>query len=481
MSSAERHLRPGRPAATRRSVLAGVAVGIGAAMARAPDARASVRPTAAAPASGGTPDWFNVVSRQGEGSASMTMPTPDWVNVKSNGAVGDGVTDDTAAIQAVLTGLEPTGGCVYLPTSVYLVSALVYNSEKPLYIKGDGCDLVHNTGGSVLLGSTAAAGTHILEIDKASVILEDFAILGKEAASGPDVDYAAILLNDTYIAQLNRMFVADDPATGANVNTAVKTTGGVKNFLADACTLYAATQGYWMNGGIQSKLSGCNCGTVRGTGGAGVQMDGGAGTLRLTNVQTDQGNYGFLMSNANGGGTPAFVFMNDVEFNNYATAGASFNEGHEVWMNQVWASAAGSPEGSDTYGMAFGTSFTGVVRAEQCVFQDNTNHSCLVEAGSGYDFDGCIFGSSGKLSANNYDELHIGGAAEFITVRGCHFNTDPFYGMGSPAPRSAIWTGTGAGNIGASDNICAGSGYGGGAGHGGVTSIGVWTGNLGGW
>lgn len=411
----------------------------------------------------------------------MTMPTPDWVNVKNNGAVGDGVTDDTAAIQAVLTALEPTGGCVYLPTSVYLVSALVYNSQKPLYIKGDGCDLINNTGGSALMGSTAAAGTHILEIESASVILEDFTVLGKEAASGPAVDYVAILLDGTVIAQLNRMFVAQDPATGASINTAVKTTGDVKNFLADACTFYAETQGYWMNGGIQSKLSGCNCGTVHGSGGAGVQMDNGAGTLRLTNVQTDQGDYGFSMSNANGGATPAFVFMNDVELNNYAIAGAVFTEGHEVWMNQVWASAAGSPAGSNTYGMSFGGSFTGVVRAEQCVFQDNTDHSCLVESGAGYDFDGCIFGGSGKLSADNYDELHIGGAASLVTVRGCHFNTDPFYALGSPAPRSAIWIGSGATNIGVCDNICAASGYGGGAGQGGVTTIGTWTGNVGGW
>lgn len=49
---------------------------------------------------------------------------PDWLNAKAYGAKGDGVTDDTASIQAALNAAAALGGgTVYLPWGAYLVSA----------------------------------------------------------------------------------------------------------------------------------------------------------------------------------------------------------------------------------------------------------------------------------------------------------------------------------------------------------------------
>jgi len=47
------------------------------------------------------------------------------VNVLDYGAVGDGTTDDTAAIQAAITSVSATGGTVYFPTGKYLVTAKI--------------------------------------------------------------------------------------------------------------------------------------------------------------------------------------------------------------------------------------------------------------------------------------------------------------------------------------------------------------------
>ncbi len=50
--------------------------------------------------------------------SSTTLISPNWVNVKDHGAVGDGVTNDTAAITAAIA----TGKDVYIPIGTFLVT-----------------------------------------------------------------------------------------------------------------------------------------------------------------------------------------------------------------------------------------------------------------------------------------------------------------------------------------------------------------------
>lgn len=64
------------------------------------------------------------------------------INIQDLGAVGDGTTDDTAAIQAALDFAESTSTPIYVPTGTYrLTSGLVYNDTaygKGLQMYGDG-------------------------------------------------------------------------------------------------------------------------------------------------------------------------------------------------------------------------------------------------------------------------------------------------------------------------------------------------------
>ena len=66
-------------------------------------------------------------TNSGTGGVERTLQAKleDVVNVKDFGAVGDGVTDDTAAIQAAIDSAAAlnNGGSVFLPTGVYLVSS----------------------------------------------------------------------------------------------------------------------------------------------------------------------------------------------------------------------------------------------------------------------------------------------------------------------------------------------------------------------
>lgn len=68
----------------------------------------------------------------------------DRVSVKDFGAVGDGVTNDTAAIQAAIAYIQSVGGgTVYFPRGIYL-TAPVFVTDSNVHLRGAG------TGGSIL-------------------------------------------------------------------------------------------------------------------------------------------------------------------------------------------------------------------------------------------------------------------------------------------------------------------------------------------
>lgn len=71
-----------------------------------------------------------------------------WVSVKDFGAVGDGVADDTVAIQAAIDIIKGPGPCgiLYFPGGTYLITAALTISES-LIIFGEGPDstIINNT------------------------------------------------------------------------------------------------------------------------------------------------------------------------------------------------------------------------------------------------------------------------------------------------------------------------------------------------
>jgi hypothetical protein len=97
----------------------------------------------------------------------------ETVSVKDFGAVGDGVTDDSAAFQAAHNSFSSIGGAIYIPTGTYAVNATV-NFTKPIYMYGDGGGI--STGISKLVCNTASIDvfttTNLL-------ICDNFAIQGQ--------------------------------------------------------------------------------------------------------------------------------------------------------------------------------------------------------------------------------------------------------------------------------------------------------------
>ena len=112
-------------------------------------------------------------SPDGTGAVDTTVQAKlrESVSVKDFGATGDGVTDDTAAIQSGITFVSGNGKALYVPAGDYLLSATVdIPSNVTMY--GDGIK-------SKFFRDTSVAAFDIFSVKgSAHVILRDFLIDG---------------------------------------------------------------------------------------------------------------------------------------------------------------------------------------------------------------------------------------------------------------------------------------------------------------
>ncbi len=89
----------------------------------------------------------------------------DFVSVKDFGAVGDGITDDTAAIVAALAALAG-GGALYFPAGTYITTNGLTISNSNLTIYGDGADSV------IQCNQTDGIKTNLMRFSGSNVKLE---------------------------------------------------------------------------------------------------------------------------------------------------------------------------------------------------------------------------------------------------------------------------------------------------------------------
>lgn len=88
-------------------------------------------------------------------------------NVKTYGAKGDGIADDTDAIQAVIDAVAGTGGTVVIPDGTYMINATRNNGSRGLLVKSD-MTLRLGAGAVLKAISNASPSYSILFITQAS-------------------------------------------------------------------------------------------------------------------------------------------------------------------------------------------------------------------------------------------------------------------------------------------------------------------------
>lgn len=152
----------------------------------------------------------------------------DWdsgYNVVNFGAVGDGATDDTAAIQAALTAATDTairrrvddrGGRVFLPAGKYLCSSTLTLPSRGLILEGAGSGVTGGAHASAQLLFTMTGSQSGLQANSsAGTVIRNLQVFTNNTSyTGRLIDLRNISGLDTAFALVDRCTIAG-PAGGA--------------------------------------------------------------------------------------------------------------------------------------------------------------------------------------------------------------------------------------------------------------------------
>jgi hypothetical protein len=144
-------------------------------------------------------------TQSGTGAVARTVDSKlkDVVSVKDFGAVGDGTTDDTAAIQAAIDSLPSGGGHVYIPRGLYLVDpATGINVVEGLTLSGAGrlnTQLVADTNGGAVIKrqfNDSAANSYLRH-----VTIRDLGIILRHPATAAEANYDQVAIQLRHITR----------------------------------------------------------------------------------------------------------------------------------------------------------------------------------------------------------------------------------------------------------------------------------------
>ena len=285
--------------------------------------------------SGNANDISYTLTAPGATLQSVQTKLEQYVSVKDFGAVGDGVADDTAAIQAAIDA-APSGGCVLLNEGMYLTSARL-NISKPLTFEGEGY-------GSVL--KSVSGGTHIIVLVEEpsflalnGVRLSNFRV---DANGGGQLDAGVIALNNAVGAVAEKLWIENatrvSGTSGVNgISCSIGNVGGVgPEVVIRDCYLKTTSKAAinYTSGSVSGVITGNHIQDISGNGFApGIQVNGGANCKIIGNYISNTEGVGIYVGVNNLGDQPSQTV---IESNTIIGCGASSaTEGSGILVTSV--------------------------------------------------------------------------------------------------------------------------------------------------
>jgi hypothetical protein len=263
---------------------------------------------------------------------------PSILNVKDFGAVGDGFTDDTEAIQATINAAPSGGATVIIPPGVYLVSEAIHINDGGLHLSGrsmgSGRQVLTPTDplyGSVIKAMDGFTGEALMDVGvlsvgtKQRIVIEDLFLYCHDQP----IDGLRLLnTNNPFLAQNLAIYNCG----GIGVHVPYTDIEGANQMVAGRFNnLYVRNNGQGMRFNRMNSSVIENSVILNSTG-IGVELiDGNNNTFRDTIFEMN-GAEGLVIWGDTPGLWPESVLVENCRFelNNYETGGDSLLIGHKA-------------------------------------------------------------------------------------------------------------------------------------------------------
>jgi hypothetical protein len=365
--------------------------------------------------------WSTLATVEQLQNYSFTIKTSDiiskgpWVDVRAFGAIGDGTTDDTVAIQNALN----TGKLVFLPQT----TANRYNISATLIPVGN--QTIIGEDRSVVISQTTASADCFTLSSKPNTWIKDLTLAGIGASStGSGINVSGS--NPCHLDNLNIQGFGDGIQATSTNNLFLNKIYAVNN-VNYGINLITVIDG-WITSSFVGGTS--NVGNT----GAGIAFTGSCNGIYVSILQCQTNNINFLTQQNVGVGVPGEIFVSECINDNATVHGYYLDHANDIEFSNCWSSNRGT--GKNFYISANASE----IRLIGGKIFNCTGHGVEILGGN-CSIVGTSIQDASQGASNTYDNINLSGASAIGTIiTGVH----SFKNINNP--RWALYIGSGVTN-----------------------------------